>query len=150
EGDYEERVLVIRENHELALRGSQSMHMSSTRWFRTIAGVLAAAVVGAAIVIALQWTHRGASHAAASFRAETDAAMHRMMSAMTTPSSGDPDGDFVAMMVPHHQGAIEMARAELRYGHNELLRRIAQEIIVGQSQEIVAMRLVLGQPEADK
>jgi Domain of unknown function (DUF305) len=40
------------------------------------------------------------------------------------------------MMVPHHQGAIEMAQAELRYGHNEPLRRMAQEIIVTQLQEI--------------
>ena len=60
--------------------------------------------------------------------------------------SGDVDADFVAMMVPHHQGAIEMARAELRYGHNEQLKRMAQEIIVTQLQEIAAMHLVLGQP----
>jgi hypothetical protein len=50
------------------------------------------------------------------------------------------------MMIPHHQGAIEMARAELRYGRNEQLRRLAQEIIVTQQQEIAAMRLALGQP----
>jgi hypothetical protein len=49
------------------------------------------------------------------------------------------------MMVPHHQGAIEMAQAELRYGRNEPLRRMAQEIIVTQLQEIAAMRLSLGQ-----
>jgi hypothetical protein len=48
-------------------------------------------------------------------------------------------------MVPHHQGAIEMAQAELRYGRNEPLRRMAQEIIVTQLQEITAMRLSLGQ-----
>ena len=53
---------------------------------------------------------------------------------------------FVAMMVPHHQGAIEMAQAELRHGHNEPLRRMAQEIIVTQLQEITAMRLSLDQP----
>ena len=50
------------------------------------------------------------------------------------------------MMVPHHQGAIEMAQAELRYGRNERLRRMAQEIIVTQQQEIAAMRLAIGQP----
>jgi uncharacterized protein (DUF305 family) len=43
-------------------------------------------------------------------------------------------------MVPHHQGAIDMARIQLRYGHNEQLRRIAQEIIVDQQQEIAAMQ----------
>ncbi len=48
------------------------------------------------------------------------------------------------MMAPHHQGAIDMAQAELRYGHNEQLRRLAQEIIVEQQQEIVAMRLGTG------
>jgi Domain of unknown function (DUF305) len=52
----------------------------------------------------------------------------------------------VAMMVPHHQGAIEMAQAELRYGRNEPLRRMAQGIIVTQLQEIKAMRLSLSQP----
>jgi hypothetical protein len=48
--------------------------------------------------------------------------------------------------VPHHQGAIDMAQAVLRYGHNEQLRRLAQEIIVTQQQEIAAMRLAIGDP----
>jgi hypothetical protein len=69
-----------------------------------------------------------------------------MMADMTIKATGNVDQDFVAMMVPHHQGAIDMAQAELRYGHNEHLRRIAQEIIVEQQQEIAAMRLALGQP----
>lgn len=69
-----------------------------------------------------------------------------MMNGMTVHPTGDVDQDFVAMMVPHHQGAIDMAQAELRHGHDERLRRIAQEIIVEQQQEIVAMRLALGQP----
>jgi hypothetical protein len=80
------------------------------------------------------------------FLAENDTAMNKMMSDMTIQPSGDVDHDFVAMMVPHHQGAVDMAQAELRYGHNEQLRRIAQEIIVDQLQEISAMRLALGQP----
>jgi len=126
------------------------MHIPSTRSLRTIVGLLAAAVAGAAAAIVLPWPHRVAGHDPVSFMAENDAAMRRMMSAMTIASSGDVDRDFVAIMVPHHQGAIEMARAELRYGNNELLRRIAQEIVVGQSQEIVAMRLALGQPSAVK
>jgi DUF305 family protein family protein len=80
------------------------------------------------------------------FLAENDTAMNKMMSDMTIRPLGDVDHDFVAMMVPHHQGAVDMAQAELRYGHNEQLRRIAQEIIVDQLQEITAMRLALGQP----
>jgi len=81
-----------------------------------------------------------------SFLAENNAAMTRMMTAMDIKPSGDVDADFVAMMVPHHQGAIDMALAQLRYGRSEQLRRIAQEIIVTQQQEIAAMRLALGQP----
>jgi uncharacterized protein (DUF305 family) len=81
----------------------------------------------------------------APFLAENQAAMKRMMNDMNVDPSGDVDRDFSAMMIPHHQGAIEMAEAELRHGRNEQLRRIAQEIIVEQQQEIAAMRLALGQ-----
>ncbi|RZL68664.1 MAG: DUF305 domain-containing protein [Variovorax sp.] len=82
----------------------------------------------------------------AGFAAENAAAMDKMMAGMDFKPSGDVDRDFTAMMIPHHQGAIEMAQAELRYGRNEQLRRIAQEIIVDQQQEIAAMNLALGQP----
>jgi Domain of unknown function (DUF305) len=88
----------------------------------------------------------GADAAEKSFLAENDEAMTKMMDGMSIKPTGDVDRDFVAMMIPHHQGAIDMAQAELRYGHNEQLRRIAQEIVVEQQQEIVAMRLALGQP----
>jgi Domain of unknown function (DUF305) len=88
---------------------------------------------------------RSAPAAEAPYLAENVAAMTKMMIDMGIRPSGDVDADFVAMMVPHHQGAIEMAQAELRYGHNEPLRRMAQEIIVTQLQEIAAMRLSLGQ-----
>jgi hypothetical protein len=74
-----------------------------------------------------------------------DKAMDDMMRDMSSPPTKDVDQDFVAMMVPHHQGAIDMAVAELRYGHDENLKRIAQEIIVDQQQEIAAMRLALHQ-----
>ncbi|WMT78949.1 DUF305 domain-containing protein [Bradyrhizobium sp. Ash2021] len=83
--------------------------------------------------------------AEAPYLAENVSAMTKMMIDMGIRPSGDVDTDFVAMMVPHHQGAIEMAQAELRYGRNEPLRRMAQEIIVTQLQEITAMRLSLGQ-----
>jgi hypothetical protein len=81
----------------------------------------------------------------APYLADNVSAMSKMMIDMGIRPSGDVDTDFVAMMVPHHQGAIEMAQAELRYGHNETLRRMAQEIIVTQLQEITAMHLALGQ-----
>ncbi len=89
---------------------------------------------------------RSAAAAEAPYLAENVSAMTKMMIEMGIKPSGDVDTDFVAMMAPHHQGAIEMAQAELRYGRNEPLRRMAQEIIVTQLQEISAMRLALGQP----
>ena len=93
--------------------------------------------------------HPAAQHAATSnesaFLAENDAAMAKMMNDMAAKPSGDIDRDFVSMMAPHHQGAIDMAVLELRYGKNEQLRRIAQEIIVSQMQEIAAMKLAIGE-----
>lgn len=80
----------------------------------------------------------------AAFVLQTDSAMAQMMSAMDVKPTGDADRDFVASMVPHHQGAIDMAMAILRYGHNEQLQRLAQEIIVTQREEITAMRLAIG------
>ncbi len=115
------------------------MHFSPRSLFRPKSALFAVALVGAAAALA-------ASPEEASFLAENNAAMAKMMAAMDTKPSGDVDADFVATMVPHHQGAIDMAQAELRHGHNEQLRRLAQEIIVTQQDEIAAMRLALGQP----
>jgi uncharacterized protein (DUF305 family) len=75
-----------------------------------------------------------------------EAAMAKMDAGMNIKPTGDVDADFAGMMIPHHQGAIDMAVLELRYGRNERLRRIAQEIIVEQQQEITAMQLALGRP----
>jgi uncharacterized protein (DUF305 family) len=80
------------------------------------------------------------------FAKAMDVAMDRMMADMHAPPTGNVDRDFVNMMIPHHQGAIDMAVAELRYGTDPNLKRIAQEIIVDQQQEIAAMRLAMGDP----
>ena len=84
----------------------------------------------------------------AAFRAEMDIAMHRMHAAMAIGYSGDTDRDFASMMIPHHQGAVEMAGIELRYGRDERLRRLAQGIIVEQQQEIALMRGILSAPHS--
>lgn len=98
----------------------------------------------AAIVVAT------AAHAAtppdARFARAMDNAMERMMADMHVAQTGDPDRDFAIMMIPHHQGAIDMAVAELQYGTDPQLKRLAQEIIIEQQQEIAIMRLSLGQP----
>ena len=118
---------------------------------------LGAAVFGVRLLVAFaapplafaHETHTPAQQAATTdegaFLAENEAAMARMMSAMDAKPTGDIDRDFVAMMVPHHQGGIDMAVLELRYGKNEQLRRLAQEIIISQTQEIVAMKLAIGE-----
>src|SRR3984893_19420160 len=82
----------------------------------------------------------------APFLAENEVAMNKMMNDRAGRPTGDVDVDFVAMMVPHHQGAIDMAIAVLRHGRNAQIRRLAQEIIVTQQQEIAAMRLAVGEP----
>lgn len=99
-----------------------------------------------ALVVALTATPLAASTPHMAFMSANDAAMSKMMAGMDIKPSGDVDRDFVNMMIPHHQGGIDMAVAELRYGKNEQLRRLAQEIIVAQQQEIAAMRLAIGQP----
>jgi hypothetical protein len=67
--------------------------------------------------------------------------MHKGMH--SAPHTGDPDRDFVIMMIPHHQGAIDMAKAILLYGKDEQLKRLAQEIIADQQNEVQLMQLWL-------
>ena len=74
------------------------------------------------------------------------AAMERMDRGMAISSTGDPDRDFAAMMIPHHQGAVDMARVELQFGKDPVLRRLAQAIIVEQLQEINVMQRQLTTP----
>src|SRR5246500_1734615 len=116
-----------------------------------ITSFVAAAVV-TAVGFAIGWAtlasaedrSRRSSAAEAAFLKENDAAMTKMMNDMAVKPTGDVDHDFVAMMAPHHQGAIDMSESELRYGHNEQLRRIAQDIVIEQLQEIAAMRAASG------
>jgi hypothetical protein len=86
------------------------------------------------------------SDAADNFRAMMGDAVTRMHAAMNVPYTGNADRDFARMMIPHHQGAIDMALVELRYGKDQRLKRLAQEIIVSQQQEITVMHLALGDP----
>src|SRR3981081_4642984 len=114
------------------------------RFRRTLCGPRRA-VIPVALIVGSILTATVAMADDSQFIADCTDAMNRMMTAMQIQPSGNADTDFVAMMVPHHQGAIDMARAELLYGQNETLRRMAQEIVVTQQQEIVAMQQALGQ-----
>ncbi len=68
------------------------------------------------------------------------AANDKMMADMGRTMTGDPDRDFVAGMLPHHQGAVDMAKVELQYGKDAELRRLARGIVAAQEKEIAQMR----------
>jgi hypothetical protein len=91
-------------------------------------------------------SYRSSFPAEAPFLGGNVTAMSKMMTGMAIAPTGNVDPDFVHMMVPHHQGAIEMAVLELHYGHNPVLQRLAQEIVVTQQQEITAMYLAIHEP----
>jgi hypothetical protein len=86
---------------------------------------------------------------ATTFMRIMDEGMKRMDANMNSaPMNGNSDHDFAAMMMPHHQGAIDMAKAELIYGKDPVMKRLAEEIIVDQQSEIQAMQLWLSKQTA--
>ena len=66
--------------------------------------------------------------------------MQKMMKDMGAEPTGNPDKDFVTMMMPHHQGAIDMAKVELQYGKDPMLRKLATDIVAAQEKEIAEMK----------
>ena len=84
---------------------------------------------------------RSSDSAYVRFRKEMDEGMSKMMKDMHAQRyAGNPDIDFLTMMIPHHEGAIEMARLALVHGRDPATRRLAEEIIASQSIEIDGMR----------
>lgn len=107
-----------------------------------LAGVTLVVVAFAAVA---QEGHGNGEGAAVSgevggFAPAMDEAMRRMMHDMHRPVVGDPDRDFLAMMIPHHQGAVDMARLVLVHGRDPLTRQLAEQILAIQAVEIEAMR----------
>jgi uncharacterized protein (DUF305 family) len=101
------------------------------------------------------WKQDSHSHTAGSTAGpnwiELTGCMEKMHMAMASiEPSGDNDIDFVKLMLPHHQAAIDMAKAELLYGKDPQIRRLAQEIITDQQSEIELMQLWLKQRDANK
>ena len=75
------------------------------------------------------------------FASEMNVGMDKMMRDMHAPGyTGGADVDFLAMMIPHHEGAVEMARLVLVHGRDPATRRLAEDIIASQTVEIEAMR----------
>lgn len=84
--------------------------------------------------------------ATAAFKA-ANAAMHRDMD---IAFSGDPDVDFVKGMIPHHNGAVDMAKVLIGFGKDPELRKLAEEIVAAQEKEIAFMREWLKRREATR
>jgi hypothetical protein len=133
---------------------------------RSIAALGVGAIAGAAVatlVLALELPghfghHTGSAHhhhgllpprenapagRGATFHSEMTDVNGRMHQGMAISPSNDVDRDFMRMMIPHHQGAIDMALVLLKYGDDARLKRLAQSIIVEQGQEIAYMRSLL-------
>lgn len=115
----------------LSARGAENLRANAA--FRPIVGLAILSLSTVAL----------ASASNAPFNAAMEDIMARMHQGMNVAPSGDVDRDFAAMMIPHHQGAIDMAVLELRHGSDERLRRLAQGIIVEQGQEIQLMQRAL-------
>jgi uncharacterized protein (DUF305 family) len=123
----------------------KSHNLKIRRVWRLVVTLLAAGMIATGA-----WAQQHDGHGAAGqgqaghggdFSADMHAAMTKMSRDMeTTPMTGDPDKDFLAMMIPHHEGAVEMARLALIHGRDPLVRRLAEEIIAAQQAEIVTMR----------
>jgi hypothetical protein len=119
---------VLIELLEVHLRTSKESQM-----FIHYRGCLFALALLGTSLVALAQVSEGAKMA---FNKAQEEMMHGMMSELT----GDPDKDFAMLMVPHHQGAIEMAKVELQYGKDPQLRVIAEKIIAAQEAEIAELK----------
>ena len=127
------------------------LHIARNRWAGIPAGFLLAGLVGAVAIADSGHVHSSAAAQTppGPFVASTAKPFATLMEESMTimdygmahaPMTSDPDRDFVSMMIPHHQGAVDMAKALLLYGKDPELRNLAQQIVTDQQNEINIMR----------
>ena len=125
--------------------------MKNPRFPRTLSCALGAIALSAAALAAqaqpapsMPAEHAGMSHAVEANASESTKAFQqgeeKMMKDMGQPYSGNADKDFVAHMIPHHEGAVDMAEVQLKYGKDPELRKMARDIIKAQKQEVAFMK----------
>lgn len=114
--------------------------------YSLVLGCLGAVFTATAQEAPAHGAHAAPMGAEAPFVKENNDAMKHMMTGMDAKPTGDVDRDFVTMMSAHHRGAIDMAQAYLKYGHNERLKAMAQKIIADQQREIAEMAAAVGEP----
>lgn|ERR1022692_446805 len=108
-------------------------------------------VLTATVLMTARQSPANGSQEGASAWPELERDMEKMHAGMrSVTSSGNNDADFVKLMLPHHQAAIDMAKAELAYGKDPQMLRLAQEIITDQQSETELMQLWLKQHEPSK
>ena len=111
--------------------------------------VIAISIFGGILLRAMADTSGGESNNNADW-SELISSMDKMHMAMgAVKQSGNSDVDFVRLMLPHHQAAIDMAKTQLLYGKDPQIRRLAQEIITDQQLEIELMQRWLQQQHAN-
>ena len=125
--------------------------MKNSRFPQTLACALSALALSAAAFTAqaqpaasMPAEHAGMNHAADAKASDSTRAFQqgeeKMMKDMSRPYTGNADKDFVAHMIPHHEGAVHMAEVQLKHGKDPELRKMARDIIKAQKQEIAFMK----------
>lgn len=124
-------------------RKEKNMSVIKARW------ALLAAAVALSACSGTKPSGQFGSHASDASNASNASAAHDM-TGMAMPSTGDPDTDFLLGMIPHHEGAVTMARAEIANGTDPRVRALAREVIATQQAEIKKMQAWVAERRAAK